>query len=167
MLQSWRQIWEWKKPLLSKVLQFVRRGWAANNTSVAELSPFSLQRAEVTFRFGVFSRNLMAVPSRHRKSVIKELHDTHTGMTQIKGLEWMFVWWPWIDEDIERTVQLCQDCQTSLLSPPFSSILRIDPWISTATVHQHTINEPHLPEKRYAWMLSKVTHCIRGTVHVK
>ena len=61
-------------------------------------------------RFDVFSRNLVIVLSRHRKAVLKELHETYPGMTQIKSLEKMFVWLPWIDGDIERTVWLGQEC---------------------------------------------------------
>ena len=37
----------------------------------------------------------------------------------------MFVWWPGIDGDIERTVQLCRECQTSLSSP---SLAPLQPW---------------------------------------
>ena len=53
----------------------------------------------------------MIVTSRHRKAVLKELHEAHPGMTRTKGLARMFVCWPGIDGDIERTVRLCRECQ--------------------------------------------------------
>ena len=51
----------------------------------------------------------MIVPSRHCEAVLEELHESHPGMTQIKSVEknvFFFLWWSWIDGDIERTVQL-------------------------------------------------------------
>ena len=32
-------------------------------------------------------------------------------MTKTKSLARMYVWWPSIDKDIEKSVQLCQHCQ--------------------------------------------------------
>ena len=46
-------------------------------------------------------------------------HDTNEGPAR------MFVWWPGIDGDIERTVWLCRECQTSLSSPPLAPL---QPW---------------------------------------
>ena len=40
----------------------------------------------------------------------------------MKSLARMFVWWPGIDRDTERIVQLCRECQTSLSSPT------LQPW---------------------------------------
>ena len=67
----------------------------------------------------------MIVLSRHHKAVLKELHEAHPGMTRTKGFARMFVCWPGIDGDIERTVWLCRECQTSLSSPPLAPL---QPW---------------------------------------
>jgi len=110
-----------KDPLLSKVLQYVSRGWPENNMGGADLSPFFTRRTELSLQGGcILWGSRVIVPFRHRKAVLEELHEAHPGMTWMKSLARMFVWWPGIDRDTERTVQLCRECQTSLSSPPFN-----------------------------------------------
>ena len=52
---------------------------------------------------------LLVSPLRHEQ-VMKELHDTHTGITLMKGLAPSLVWWPNIHADLERRVQSCSVC---------------------------------------------------------
>jgi len=49
---------------------------------------------------------LLVPPLRHEQ-IIKELHDTHPGITSMKALAHSLVWWPNIDADLERMVQSC------------------------------------------------------------
>ena len=55
---------------------------------------------------------LLVPPLRHEQ-VMKELHDTHPGITLMKALAHSLVWWPNTDADLERMVQSC-----SLPCPP-------------------------------------------------
>ena len=41
-------------------------------------------------------------------SALQELHEAHPGVSRMKSLAQMFVWWPGLDEDIEATVKHCQ-----------------------------------------------------------
>ena len=112
-----------KDPLLSKVLQYVSRGWPENNMGGADLSPFFTRRTELSLQGGcILWGSRVIVAFRHRKAVLEELHEAHPGMTRMKSLARMFVWWPGIDRDTERIVQLCRECQTSLSSPT------LQPW---------------------------------------
>ena len=52
---------------------------------------------------------LLVPPLRHEQ-IMKELHDTHPGITLIKALACSLVWWPNIDADLERMVQSCSVC---------------------------------------------------------
>ena len=49
---------------------------------------------------------LLVPPLRHEQ-VMKELHDTHPGITLMKALAHSLVWWPNADADPERMVQSC------------------------------------------------------------
>ena len=83
-------------------------------------------RVEQTCPF--FSRgelNFLCRTDAYSGAVFEKLHEAHPGMTRMKGLARMFVWWPGIDGDIERTVWLCQECQTSLSS---LCLALLQPW---------------------------------------
>ena len=58
-------------------------------------------------------------------AVLQELHEGHPGMSRMKGLARMYVWWPKIDADIEETVPHCSNCQVNRSSPPAAPL---HPW---------------------------------------
>ena len=43
----------------------------------------------------------------------------------MKALAHMFVWWPKIDQDVERRVRGCAECQKSRAMPPQAPL---HPW---------------------------------------
>ena len=67
----------------------------------------------------------MIVPLLDHEVVLEELHKAHLSMKRMKVPARMFVWWPGIDTDIERSVQLCQECQSNQSSPP---VAPLHPW---------------------------------------
>ena len=63
---------------------------------------------------------LLVQPLRHEQ-VMKELHDTHRGITLMKALAHSLVWWPNTDAVLERMVQSrCVSQESSNLPPPYT-----------------------------------------------
>ena len=54
--------------------------------------------------------------------MLMDLHEGHPGMTKMKVLSRMYVWWPGINVDIEKFVRLCTECQE------VQSSLLLHPW---------------------------------------
>lgn len=65
------------------------------------------------------------VPPPGRQAVLRELLEGHPGMTPMKGLSRMYVWWPGINQDIEKSGRLCQQCQEVQSTPP---VAPLNPW---------------------------------------
>ena len=57
--------------------------------------------------------------------MLQELHEGHPGMTKMKPLATMYVWWPNLEKDIEQSVQLCHHCQEKQSAPP---VAPLQPW---------------------------------------
>ena len=65
------------------------------------------------------------VPAPARQTVLHELHEGHPGICKMKSLARMYVWWPGIDADIDKSVRLCQACQAVQSLPPH---VPLTPW---------------------------------------
>ena len=65
------------------------------------------------------------IPPQDREAVLLELHEGHPGITHMKSLARMYVWWPGTSADIEKSVRLCHECQHVQSSPPLAPL---HPW---------------------------------------
>lgn len=61
----------------------------------------------------------------HRKGVLLELHEAHLGITRMKVLAHMYVWWPGMDNQIENSMKECRKCQDNKSCPP---VAPLHPW---------------------------------------
>ena len=87
----------------------------------------------------------VVVPPQGQQAILQELHTTHSGMTKIKALARMHVWWPGLESDIEESVWLCDDCQLNQSNPLKASL---SPW-----------NWPTWPWARIYWTTSSALFC--------
>ena len=118
------QVWTRRDPVLSKVQQFVERGWPQNPDK--SLSAYSAKKNELSLYQGcVMWGARVIIPSRGRNAVLQQLHEGHPGMTRMKSLARMYVWWPDLDSDIEKSVQQCCHCQEQQSVPP---VAPLQPW---------------------------------------
>ena len=112
--------WTDQDPLLSKVKRWILSGWPDPTPSEEEeLKPFSRRRYELSVEDGcVLWGSRVIVPQKGRPRVLKMLHEAHPGISRMKGLARGYVWWPGIDEQLEKCVKSCETCQVNRKSPP-------------------------------------------------
>ena len=101
-----------------------QQGWPTEDDP--ELEPYSSRRLELSSYEGcVLWGARVVIPPPGREAVIQELHEGHPGISRMKGLSRMYVWWPGITADIEKSVRLCRECQQVQSSPPLAPL---HPW---------------------------------------
>ena len=116
--------WIWKDKTLSRVLQYIQQGWP--NEGGKDLEPYSSRQLELsTFEGFILWGSRVVVPPPGREAVLRELHEGHPGMTRMKALSWMYVWWLGINSDIKKPVRLCNQCQEVQSTPP---VAPLSPW---------------------------------------
>lgn len=96
------------------------------STQTAQFKPFFTRQHELSVHKGCLlwgTRVIISVKGEER--VLQELHLSHPGIVRMKALARSHVWWPGIDESIERFVKLRRPCQMSRHSPPSAPI---HPW---------------------------------------
>ena len=57
------------------------------------------------------------IPEKLREDIIELLHCTHLGISSTKALARSYVWFPGLDEEIERKVKHCEACQLHQKNP--------------------------------------------------
>ena len=111
-------------PTLGTVLQYVRQGWPEKGRD--DLAPYFARKHELSVLEGcVLWGARVVVPPKAREAVLAELHEGHPGMTRMKQLARMYVWWPGIQTAIERCINACTSCQMLQPTPPAAPL---QPW---------------------------------------
>ena len=118
------QVWTRRDPTLSTVLHYLQYGWPAEVNP--NLSNYFSRRTELSVHEGcILWGNRVVIPPQGRTAVLQELHEGHPGMSRMKTLACMYVWWPRLDSDIEETVRQCSSCQVNQSAPPTAPL---HPW---------------------------------------
>ncbi|XP_062372040.1 uncharacterized protein K02A2.6-like [Sardina pilchardus] len=120
-----QQIKKWtdKDPLLARVREFILRGWPKKVEDPA-FTPYTRRQEELRTQEGcVLWGGRVVVPPPGRNALLRQLHQTHPGITRMKGLARSYMWWP--NMDAEALVKECVTCQENRNSPP---VAPLHPW---------------------------------------
>ena len=113
--------WTQRDPVLSKQLQYNQNGWP---TTVDPLvASFASKKSELSSHDScILWGSRVLILDLGREPILQELHCGHSGITKMKSLSRMYMWWPTINSDIEKTVRRCTDCQSVQSAPPVSPL---------------------------------------------
>ena len=64
----------------------------------------------------------MVIPANLRQKSLKDVHETHPGVSCMKPFGRSCIWWEDMDRDIEKLVFNCETCQINQAMPHKSSV---------------------------------------------
>ena len=68
-------------------------------------------------------KNCVVIPNKFRKKVLQELHPSHIGIVRMKATAHSYLWWPGLDQEIEKLVKGCQSVRNAPV------VLPLHPWL--------------------------------------
>ena len=109
--------WTDTDPTLARVRQYILKGWPTTQLG-EEFKPFKSRKSELTVLNGcIIWRARVIVPTNGQKSVLEELHEAHLGASKMKALARSYIWWPKMDDEIEKVARKCSYCQQTSAVP--------------------------------------------------
>ena len=109
-------------PTWSSLYNAVQNG---NVESIAHMQPFASRFDQLATHQGcLLWGSRVAIPPSLQARILQELHLSHPGIVRLKELARSYVWWPRIDQDIEKTVRECNGCQLQQKNRPARLFIR-------------------------------------------
>ena len=107
-----------------QIMGFVRNGWPPTSGKLDKFAKqFYFKRNELScFGDCLMWGDRIVVPDEGQKEMLRALHTGHPGIVKMKSLARSHLYWPGIDNDIEKTVRLCNSCQEYRNNVPKSTI---------------------------------------------
>ena len=108
-------------PLLQNVIQYLQNGWPSTVTGEAKQlcsRKDALTMVGDCLMFG----NRVVIPEELRERVLTQLHTGHPGISRMKTLARSYVYWPFIDSQIEDLVRKCNQCAAVAKAPVKSQL---------------------------------------------
>ena len=110
--------------ILSQVLHFTREGWPHSPTE--ELKPYFSRRQEISIEDNCLLWGIrVIIPNSLRKYLLTELHKDHPGIVKMKVLARGHMWWPGMDDEIEKVAKSCEACLEAKQAPAKAPL---QPW---------------------------------------
>lgn len=116
--------WTDKDPLLSHVRHCIMTGTfnepvGGKEDVCTEFKAYEKRKDELSVQDGcVLWGARIVIPPQGRQKIISELHESHPGISVMKAISRGYVWWPSLDEEIQKRVESCITCQVSRKMPP-------------------------------------------------
>ena len=115
-----------RHPTMAKALSLTQNGWPVDFCLAPELKPYFTRKHELTVQQGCLMWGLKTIiPPTLQESVLGELHRAFPGIACMKATARSHVWWPGIDNDIEKTARRCQQCFKTRKAHPVAPLF---PW---------------------------------------
>lgn len=109
-----------KDDVLQQVKTWILQGWPRRlGSEEQQYQPYFARRHELAVSNGIlYWGHRVVLPKAARQFVLKELHDTHPGITAMKNLARSIFWYPGLDGEIEMLAKRCPQCVQCLPMPP-------------------------------------------------
>ena len=79
-----------------------------------EYKPFFLNRKELWIKHDIILKGTkLVIPTELRQRILATAHQHHLGIVKTKGLLREKVWWPGIDQEVEKMIKECHACQVT------------------------------------------------------
>ena len=141
---SLQEIWQATQAddKLALLKHTIMMGWPNNINEIPQvLHPYWTFCKELTIKDGLILKGTqIVIPNRKCEAILKQIHDSHLGLTKYKLCAKQAVYWPGVNDQLEQLVLNCQLCLKYLRSkkkPDTYSALGqevpIFPWTKVAT----------------------------------
>ena len=111
--------------VLSKVLQYARKGWPQTSSS-DEFKPYFRRKNELAVEGNCLLWGArVIIPAKLRGKVLQELYRGHPGSSRMKAIARSYLWWPGLDSTLDKVAKSCVPCQAVKQAPPTAPL---HPW---------------------------------------
>ena len=98
--------------VIALLKHIITQGWPSNIKEVpSELQPYLTFREELTIEDGLILKGTRKViPNKKCESVLKLIHEGHLGLNKCKLHAKETVYWPGLNEQLEKLILKCELC---------------------------------------------------------
>ena len=90
----------------------IMTGWPANIREIPQiLHPYRTFCEELTIEDGLVLKGThIVIPTTKREAILRQIHNSHLGLTKCKLHDKQAVYWPGLNEQLEQLILNCQLC---------------------------------------------------------
>ena len=103
-----------KCPEFQALKHAISTGWPTKRSQIpASLHPYWNFRDELMIESGILMKNSkVLIPETQKQKYLRQIHQGHQGIEACRSRAREFVFWVYINKDIEELVQKCSLCQS-------------------------------------------------------